>query len=448
MDEFFYSGQGNKWKRIGIQKRSGFCIPLFSVHSSTSTGIGDFNDIGHLVALCKTINSSIIQLLPLNITGPDNCPYNAISSFAIDPVYISLSLFSYARFKCPNSLISELRLHFPAGKNNRCNYAIRKQKLIFLHEVFNKNLDTIMSDNQFALFAKKNKYWLDEFTIYRVLKSIHNDAAWYEWEDCFAKAQQEKIEYICRIYQKEILFEKWIQYVCYQQLISVKHYANKQGILLMGDLPVLVSKDSADVWAKSELFDLHYSAGAPPDMYCAYGQRWGMPIQNWDAVRSSNFRYLIEKLTYMDHFFDMLRIDHVIGLFRIWAIPVEEPIENQGINGVFIPSDEKIWNLQGEEILSVMNQHSSCLLCAEDLGIIPFTCPITLKKLGIPGYEVQRWKKHYGTDYSFIPCAEYRQLAIAALSTHDTSFWIEWWKHQAGTIEKELFELKCRVLNL
>ncbi len=447
-DYLLNTASGSKWEKIGTIKRSGICVPLFSIHSTTSTGIGDFNDIRNLVALCKLIDASILQLLPLNMAGSDNSPYNGISSFALDPVYISLSLFSYYRFRCPDRLISYLKSNFPCGKNNRCNYNVRKEKLRFLREIFDKGLETIESDNSFAFFVENNSYWLDEFAIYRVLRNIHDDRPWYEWKDYFVDARSEKIEKICSAYKKDILFEKWIQFICFTQMTFVKKCANSEGILLMGDLPILVSKDSADVWAKRELFDLNYSAGAPPDMYCAYGQRWGMPIQNRENLRKSNYRYLIEKLKYMDNFFDMIRIDHVVGLFRIWSIPADEPVDNQGLKGIFLPSDEKLWKENGKEILSVMNKNTHCLLCAEDLGIIPAVCPSTLEEFGIPGYDVQRWKKNYGFDYSFIPSSEYRKLSISSLSTHDTSLWLEWWRNEAGTIEKELFEIKCQNLNL
>ncbi|HON06330.1 MAG: 4-alpha-glucanotransferase [candidate division TA06 bacterium ADurb.Bin131] len=447
-EELFSTFQGNKWRKIGIKKKSGICTPLFSVYSSESTGIGDFNDIKKLVDFCRSINATILQFLPLNMCGMDNCPYNAVSSFAIDPIYISLSSFSYDGLICPDRLISDLRLSFVSGKNNRCNYSVREEKLRILRNIFNKVIDTVKSDISFALFVRDNEYWIDEFAVYRVLKNIHNNAPWYEWEDFFANVNHEKIEDIRYAYNKDILFEKWIQFICFQQMASAKRYANDHGVLLMGDLPVLVSKDSADVWAKRELFNLNYSAGAPPDMYCVYGQRWGMPIQNWDIVKKHDFRYIIEKFKFSDNFFDMMRIDHVIGLFRIWSIPIDDPVENQGLNGVFIPSDEGIWKQHGSEILHVMNENSNCLLCAEDLGVIPDICPAVLKEFGIPGYDVQRWKKRYGYDYSFIPSSEYRQSGISTLSTHDTSFWLEWWRNEVGTVERELIELKSRIYNL
>ncbi|MCM8822971.1 MAG: 4-alpha-glucanotransferase, partial [Candidatus Omnitrophica bacterium] len=239
-----------------------------------------------------------------------------------------------------------------------------------------------------------------------------------------------------------------VQFICYNQLCEAKEYAKEKNVFLMGDLPVLPSRDSADVWSKRDIFNLEFSAGAPPDMYCAFGQRWGMPVLNRGKLKAQDYRYLIEKIKYLDNFFDMIRIDHVVGFFRIWAIPVDEPEENYGLNGFFIPEDESNWKNYGKEILSVLVSNSSSLLCAEDLGIIPPVCTQTLVELGIPGYEVLRWKKNYGSDYSFIHPSDYRELAVSTLSTHDTSFWLYWWEKEAGTIDSDLFYLKCKSIGL
>ncbi|HOK80124.1 MAG TPA: 4-alpha-glucanotransferase [bacterium] len=443
-DYLLSTPSNEKWKKIGTRRRAGILMPLFSIHSSSSVGTGDFHTLKYMADLCRKIGCTILQILPLNYPGADNCPYNAISSFAIDPVYISLEDFFYNGFSFSNSLIRQLHYCYLPGKNHRCNYIAREIKLNLLNEVFLKFFDDICSDKKFLSFTEQNQYWLDDFAIYRVLKKLNNDEPWYNWEKCFSEKNKEKIaqiEYSCR---KEVLFEKWIQYICFNQLVDVRQYIRKKDVLFMGDMPVLASKDSADVWSKRSLFDLEFVAGAPPDMYCVFGQRWGMPVQNWDNVRKTNFEYIAKKMKYLDNFFDMIRIDHVVGFFRIWAIPATEPEENQGINGVFIPQDESQWKSHGKEILSNMNQFSKSLLCGEDLGIIPSVCTETLKELGILGYEVQRWKKNYGTNYSFIPFTEYRELAISTLSTHDTSFWIEWLVHEAGTVDRDLFALKCK----
>ena len=178
-------------------------------------------------------------------------------------------------------------------------------------------------------------------------------------------------------------------------------------------------------------------------MYAALGQRWGMPTYNWKAIAEDNYRYIKEKLKYAQEFYDILRIDHVVGLFRIWSIPYGDLQENQGINGVFDPFDEQLWHQHGRNILSILLANTKMLLCAEDLGVIPKCCTDTLLEFGIPGNDVQRWVKDWNVRHDFLGPQEYRQLAVTMLSTHDTTNWTAWWQYEAGTVDQGLFTRKC-----
>ena len=182
----------------------------------------------------------------------------------------------------------------------------------------------------------------------------------------------------------------WLQWILFKQFKEASAYAARNNIFIKGDLPVLVSRDSSDVWSHPDYFKLDFAAGAPPDMYTALGQRWGMPTYNWEAIAHDNYRYLKEKLKYAQEFYNILRIDHVVGLFRIWSIPYNDPQENQGLNGVFDPLDEQRWDQHGRKILSILVQNTKMLLCAEDLGVIPKCCTDTLLEFGICGNDVAR----------------------------------------------------------
>jgi 4-alpha-glucanotransferase len=178
-------------------------------------------------------------------------------------------------------------------------------------------------------------------------------------------------------------------------------------------------------------------------MYCAKGQRWGMPTYDWDKIAQWDYRYLKEKLQYAQNFYDILRIDHVVGLFRIWSIPYNEPLENKGLNGFFDPRDEKEWSQHGRKILSMLFNNTNMLLCAEDLGVIPKTCTESLEEFAIPGNDVQRWVKDWKVKHDFLAPKEYRAISVAMLSTHDTTNWAAWWENEAGTIDEDLFQRKC-----
>ena len=425
---------GANWKNIGFKKRAGVLIPLFTVHSKDSYGVGDLGDLKLIIDWAKLTANSIIQLLPMNEVGGSFCPYDALSSFALEPVYICLKDFAQPG-------ISGEKFNSFSADAHYVDYALKAEKLQLLWDVY---LATDLAEAlDFEEFQRKNSYWLPDFALFKVLKDYHQGKPWYEWEQSFrsrhlgslVKFQQDNIE--------KITFQMWLQWILFKQFKEVSDYAAKNNILLKGDLPVLVSRDSADVWSHLEFFKLDFSAGAPPDTYCAKGQRWGMPTYNWENIAKDNYRYIKEKLKYAQEFYNMLRIDHVVGLFRIWSIPYNDPQENQGANGVFDPLDEQLWNQHGRRILSILVKNTRMLLCAEDLGVIPKCCIDALGEFGICGNDVQRWVKDWNIRHDFLRPPEYRQLAVAMLSTHDTTNWMAWWQYEAGTVDQGLFMRKC-----
>ncbi|MCX5694932.1 MAG: 4-alpha-glucanotransferase [Candidatus Omnitrophica bacterium] len=423
---------GTNWEHVGFRKRAGVLIPLFTVYSKNSYGIGDLGDLKLVINWAKSIANSIVQLLPMNEVGALFCPYDAVSSFALEPSYISLQDFAE---------ISGKKFSVLSVEPGYVDYGLKKDKLSLLWEVY---LKTDLSEAiDFEEFQRSNAYWLPDFALFKVLKEYHQGKPWYEWEDSFKSRKPEALRQFQQDNIEAITFQMWLQWVLFKQFKEAHIYAARNNILLKGDLPVLVSRDSADVWSHLGFFKLDFAAGAPPDMYAAQGQRWGMPTYNWDAIACDDYRYIKEKLKYAQEFYDILRIDHVVGLFRIWSIPYNDLEENQGINGVFDPFNEQLWSNHGRNILSVLVQNTRMLLCAEDLGVIPKCCTDTLLEFGICGNDVQRWVKDWNKRHDFLLPSEYRQLAVAMLATHDTTNWKAWWQYEAGTVDQGLFIRKC-----
>jgi len=429
----------DKWEKIGFSRRAGIVVPLFSVHSAKSCGVGELGDLKLLVDWAKRSGNSIIQLLPMNEVGPVCCPYDSVSSFALEPLYLSLRLIPGARKEDIRRELEQLKNDFPV--QGRVDYRIKQEKIKVLKKIFAQTTDPGLDG--FAAFCKENSFWLDDFALFKALKDFYEGKAWWDWPQLYRDRESQALSGFAQGHVDELKFEKWLQWQLFQQFKTAKDYAGSQGVLIKGDLPILVSRDSADVWAHTGLFKLELDAGAPPDMYCAKGQRWGTPTYNWDNIFSQDGRYLKDKLRYAENFYDILRIDHVVGLFRIWSIPVNEPQENKGLHGFFDPSDEHRWSEHGRRILHFILANTRMLLCAEDLGVVPWACTEALKEMGIPGNEVQRWVKDWQVRHDFLAPAQYRLFSVSMLSTHDTTNWPGWWENEAGTVDEGLFLRKC-----
>ncbi|MFA7516337.1 MAG: 4-alpha-glucanotransferase [Candidatus Ratteibacteria bacterium] len=424
---------GRVWSRIRAVPRAGLLAPLFSVKSSQSIGVGDFFDLYLLLRLCRESGCSFLQILPMNESSAENCPYDAPSAFGFDPVWFSPEMLPSRTKKRYEGRIRDMRERFSSKK--RPDYSAREVKRAFLWELFQEQSSSLYTMRS---FERENK-WLQDYALYKVLKKRYDGAPWRQWPLLLQEREPGALEKAAEECKEEILFEKWMQWVLFYQFSSLRRRASEGRVLLFGDLPVLAAEDSVDVWRGQHLFHLDRAAGAPPDMYCASGQRWGMPPYRWSALRKEEFLTLKEKVRYAGRLYDMVRIDHVVGFFRIWAIPREEPQETEGLHGFFDPSDPSCWTSQGREILKAMAEATNALLVAEDLGIVPEGCPETLVSLGIPGFDVQRWKKNWSSG-SFLSPSEYRPLSVAALSTHDTTPWSSWWDYEAGTVDARIVE--------
>ncbi len=412
-----------KNRRIaGARRRSGVLAPLFSLYSRDSFGVGDTEDLKLFVDWCAETGNSIIQLLPMNEVGDNFCPYESISSFAIEPVYAPVGRGALKNF----------------ARAGRADYTVKGKKKELLRRMYMESGGKLRGGAE--EFRQENSWWIEDFCMFKALKKRFGFKPWYEWPDAYKDRSFPSLKNVFPAEREEMDFEAWVQWFLCERMRELKAYAGGKGVLVMGDLPVVINRDSADVWAHPEFFKMELAAGAPPDMFCAKGQRWGnpgMPTYDWEKIESDGWLYIKEKLRYAEEFYDILRIDHVVGLFRIWSIPVEQPLENEGLNGFFDPPDENLWKVHGRKILSAMLEGTGMLLCGEDLGVIPDVCPETMESLGIPGIDVQRWKKDWRGNGDFLTPGKYRELSIAALSTHDTSNWNDWWERESSPEERE-----------
>ncbi len=430
----------NHWRRIGLKRRAGVAAPLFSVYSERSTGIGELPDLKLLADWAGRSGFSILQLLPMNDVGFSFGPYDGLSTFALEPMYLSPAALVATDLKPFRKKLESLRERF-STKTLWVDYAIKQAKLDFFWEVFKEAADK--KDRRFRSFVKSQGYWLEDYALFKVIKEQMEGRDWEHWSEETRSREPSALERFKRGHPDRFEFYEWLQWQLFEQFREVKKYAAGRGVLLMGDLPFLVSRDSADVWAHPHYFKLGRTAGAPPDLYIAKGQRWGMPPYAWEKMAQEDDRYLVEKIRYASHFYDFFRIDHAVGIFRIWTIALSDPPETAGLNGHFDPADESLWENQGRVLLSRMIQASDMMPCAEDLGVIPECSYRVLEEFGIPGMEVQRWTKDWGKTYDFRKPGAYRKNSIAVLSSHDTSSLGAWWEFEAGTLDQDLFIRRC-----
>jgi len=321
---------------INFEKRiMGVAVPLLALRDIDTSGCGEFASLVALGDLAKEWNINLIQLLPVNDTGTGTSPYSALSAFALHPVYIRIEDVSWKGSaeskKRVASMLSDLKSRH--ADNKRVSFEqVVMEKLAILREIWNQSKPAPLK--QIEAFIKAQP-WVKPYACFVVLKSRNQNKPWWEWSE-HRNLASDDIEKFWNDPEllHELLFHAWLQMVAKEQFAAACNYIFSLGIDIMGDIPILMNKDSADVWYERRFFNLDYSAGAPPDMYATLGQNWGFPLYRWDMIEESGFAFWKNRLAYADVFYSSYRIDHVLGFFRIWAI---NNAEIDGYLGRFLP---------------------------------------------------------------------------------------------------------------
>lgn len=309
---------------------SGISVPLFSLRSTESAGCGDFLDLQAFGAFAKACGFDLIQLLPVNDTGTSSSPYSSLSSIALNPVYLRIDdiPFSGDASEMLRSLKAECEL---PGKGRYGE--VYERKLSILKSVYKKNLKAIRGDAALDAWIEANP-WVKPYAVYALLKERNARASWADWE-AYRNPEPGLVEGLWNELLQEVRFYAWVQLLCEEQFGKAAEKLKELGILLKGDIPILMCEDSADVWASRELFRLDRKAGAPPDQYSALGQNWGFPVYDWDGHGEGVRSFWKERIQKASRFYDAFRLDHVLGFFRIWTIDCRNIT---GSLGIFDPS--------------------------------------------------------------------------------------------------------------
>lgn len=322
-------------------KCAGTVIPLFSLRSEKSFGIGDFDDLRLFVDWAAKTGQRLIQLLPINDTHAtgtwsDSYPYRAISVYAIHPIYISLRALPRLKSAEANEKFEQTR-----KKLNNLDAVDYEQvianKLQYCRLLFNENYQKISEDSQFADFRQQNEKWLYPYAAFCHLRDHYQTADFSRWgkDAVFDSSIVKRVTRKGKPSFQEILFYCYLQYLLHRQFKQATEYAHQKGIILKGDLPIGISRTSVEAWTEPYYFNMNGQAGAPPDDFSQIGQNWGFPTYKWDIMEKDNFSWWKKRLRKLSSYFDCLRIDHILGFFRIWEIPIEYV---EGLCGHFNPA--------------------------------------------------------------------------------------------------------------
>lgn len=322
-------------------KCCGMAIPVFSLRSADSWGIGDFGDLKKIIDWAILTNQKLIQILPINDTTithtwTDSYPYNSISIYASHPLYIDVN--QLGKLKDEEKMAEFAKRRKDLNALPAVNYeAVDQTKWEYLKLIFEQEGCEVLASDAFRRFYESNKEWLQPYAAFSYLRDIYQTANFREWPT-HAVYNAKKIETLCQPGSKhyaQIAIYYYIQFNLHLQLQDVTGYARKHGVILKGDIPIGISRNSVEAWTEPYYFNLDGQAGAPPDDFSVNGQNWGFPTYNWDVMEKDGYNWWMKRFCKMAEYFDAYRIDHILGFFRIWQIPMNAV---HGLLGQFVPA--------------------------------------------------------------------------------------------------------------
>lgn len=457
-----------------LPKIAGCAVPLFSLRSRRSCGVGDFADLKLLIDWAAQSGERIIQLLPINDTSStngweDSYPYNCISVFALHPIYINLD--EIGELQQSNALKEFRREKRRVNNDFFLNYPeVWNLKMEYCRAIYRERGEETFAEPLFYTFVKENEEWLYPYAAFCTLREHYKEPNFRKWEEHYSFSEDiiELLRNNNHPLNKEFNFHIYLQYLLHKQLLECKEYAHKKGVALKGDIPIGVSRNGADSWQNPQYFNFEQQAGAPPDAFSEEGQNWGFPTYNWERMAADNYSWWKKRLIHMQEYFDAYRIDHILGFFRIWEIPLGEkdsryghfhpalPLSVEEIRAAGVPLNKELfvedpyrkgsyhpailpqksseftrlsdyffyerhnefWYANAVKKLEQLIAATNMLVCGEDLGMLAESVTRCLKNLNILSLEVMMMPKNPGTDLG--EPEKYPYLSICTSSTHDS----------------------------
>jgi len=471
------------------KKIAGVLAPVFALRGPHDLGVGDVAALRALADWASVTGLKLIQILPINETGGDHSPYNAISSVALDVTTLELhpSALPDLSGAAYRAVLAEFDLTLLT--TGPVDYVqtkdLKHQLLARAFQTFLRKEDKpgTARTREFADFVEKQKDWLIDYALFRVLLERNGSEMWTGWPaehatpadarvwlDSLSARKREK-------FLRRIRYYQYVQWIAYSQWQALHLYCTGKGVALMGDVPFGVNYFSADVWADRPSFDLTWSGGAPPEKIFKtdpftekWGQNWGIPLYNWPVMIADDFRWWRQRVRMVRALLDLFRIDHVLGCYRIYSFPwrpadnalyldlneAEAAAKTGGPLPGFKPRDDsndankEASRAEGERLLKVLLEETGDhRLIGEDLGVVPDYVRPNLQSLGIAGFKIPQWEREWHGE--FIPGAHYERLSLVTYATHDheplRSMWDTWQAnissnhHEADSSRTEMHRL-------
>jgi 4-alpha-glucanotransferase len=468
-------------------KGAGSVVPVFSLRSEGSFGVGDFGDLKLMIDWCDKTRQRILQILPItdtNMTGSwqDSYPYNSISIYALHPQYCDLRQLPEIKDADKKAAFEKLRQELNALP--QIDYErMFAAKLDYLRTVFAQEWTAVQRRDDYKKFFEQNKDWLVPYAAFCYYRDLYGTAEFSKWPVGATLAATQKSTFKGK---KELQFWYYVQYNLDRQMHSAHAHAREHHIILKGDIPIGISRDGVEAWVEPKYFNLNGQAGAPPDAFSADGQNWGFPTYNWDEMLKDGCSWWVRRFRKMAEYFDAYRIDHVLGFFRIWEIPMphksglmgqfspalgmsREEIESYGVtfneglflvdhkrtdrwhpriavqfqdaykelseeqkfcfnrlyNDYFYSRNNQFWYQEAMKKLPRLTQATRMLVCAEDLGMVPDCVPWVMNELRILSLEIQSMPKE--SKYRFGRLSHNPYRSVCTISTHDMATLRQWW---------------------
>lgn len=322
----------NDWKGAGC------VIPVFSLRTEGSFGIGDFGDMLKMIDWAVLTGQSVLQILPINDTTinhtwTDSYPYNSISIYAFHPQYVDVR-------QLPALKAQKMRDGFESKRKElnalaQIDYeAVNNTKRAYLKQLYKEQGEATLESKEYKEFYSENEHWLRPYAAFSYLRDKNHTADFRVWST-HSSYSQEAVAVLCKEQAEEINYHCYVQYLLHIQLLEVRNYARMNGVVIKGDIPIGISRNSVEAWVEPHYFNMNGQAGAPPDPFSVNGQNWGFPTYNWDVMQADGCQWWIRRFRKMAEYFDAYRIDHVLGFFRIWEIPLHSV---HGLLGQFSPA--------------------------------------------------------------------------------------------------------------